>query len=256
MSEQSISAAEHLVRRAPWIVLAIAGAMASLGGMSIVHFLVPAFTLPQEFTEVALDASAAYMSRYKSAYSTMILGNSITAIGIIGAISGLVLGLIMPVGSRITSALKAALAAGFGGVVGGAAGGYIVANTHFLLAPGTLSVFSLDPMIQSLLVQFLCWGTVGLALAVSLACCRPGANLTQAALCGLVGGVFATVLHNVIGALAFPGSMTMQVVPSSMLEKLLWASGSGLCLGLSVIPISSRKRDCNSQNACPKLSEV
>ncbi len=242
MSEQSNSATEFSVRRAPWIQLSVAGAMASVSGMCLVHYGLPTFTLPQEFKDMPLNVNAELMSRYKSAYSAMILGNSMTALVTIGAISGLVLGLIAPVGSRIISALKAALAAGLGGVVGGAAGGYIVANTHFLSVPGSLPIFSLDPMIQSILVQFLCWGTVGLALALSLACCRPGGNLIQAAFCGLLGGLLATVLHNAIGALVFPSSETMQVVPTSLVEKLLWASGSGLCLGLSLTPIARRKK--------------
>lgn len=236
----------RFVFRPIWPVLAIVGSIGSLAGMLLIHFCFAPFELPEQFLNMPLNASTELVADYKVAYTKVTVGNSVAAVAGSGALVGLLLGFLVGKRARIVSALAGTLSAGLAAALGAAAGGYVIAGKSFVEG-GDMLLYRLDPSMLAMLVQFASWGTIGLALAVALACCRPGIGIgigiAKAAFWGVVGGLMAAVLHNVVGSIAFPASETMLVVPASLTEKLLWAGGGGLCIGLSLIPLCRKDHE-------------
>lgn len=224
------------VFRPIWPVLAIAGAIGSLSGMLLIHYCFASFELPEQFLDMPLNASTELVADYKASYTKVTVANSVAPVAGIGAVVGLLLGFLVGKGARIVCALAGTISAGLAAALGAAAGGYVVAGKSFVEG-GDMLLYRLDPSMLAMLVQFTSWGMMGLALAVAIACCRPGIGIAPAAFWGVAGGLLAAVLHNVVGSIAFPVSETMVVVPASLSEKLLWAGGGGLCIGLSLIPL-------------------
>jgi hypothetical protein len=135
---------------------------------------------------------------------------------IVDGLTGLLLGLIG--GAAVGSGRRAALAGGVGLVVGGLAGAVLTWATMPLFeewrAPDTAA------MLPSLVMHGLFWMPAGLAggLALGLGL-RDRIGLAVAG--GVMGALLATLLYEVVGALAFPLASTGDPVSTTWLTRLL-----------------------------------
>jgi hypothetical protein len=159
--------------------------------------------------------------------------NAAVNLGLTGGVVGLALGLAGGLARR--SARAGALAASLGLVLGAAAG----AGTALAAVPLASSVHDRDPgslsveMASSLIVHGLPWAAIGavggLALGIGIGGRgRAGRGL----LGGLLGAVAGALLYEVIGALALPGSKTVDPVATSWGIRLLAQS-------LAVLPAAA-----------------
>ena len=227
--------------------LAAAGAAGALVGTIAVHSLIPAFTLPEAFAVMPESPSPDMLADYRAAYRKVTVGNASSAFAIIGACLALPLGFLGCARSPIALSLKAMLCAGVGGIVGGGAAGFVVANAAFIEGRAALPIYKLDPMLLSVLIQFAAWGAIGLGLGLALTCCRRGFRTLAGVAWGLWGGFMAAIMHAVLSSIAFPSSELLQAVPSSLLERLIWAGGAGLCLGLCMLPLLGGRRSSTKE---------
>jgi hypothetical protein len=142
--------------------------------------------------------------------------NATRANAVVGGLTGLLLGLVG--GAAIGPGRRAALAGGVGLVVGGLAGAVVTWTTMPLFeewrAPDTAAV------LPSLVMHGLFWLPAGVAggLALGLGL-RDRVGLAVAG--GAMGALLATVLYEVVGALAFPLAGTGEPVSTTWLTRLL-----------------------------------
>jgi hypothetical protein len=135
---------------------------------------------------------------------------------IVAGLTGLLLGLVG--GAAIGSGRRAALAGGVGLVVGGLAGAVVSWATMPLFeewrAPDT------GALLPSLVMHGLFWLPAGIAggLALGLGL-RDRVGLAVAG--GVMGALLATVLYELVGALAFPLASTGDPVSTTWLTRLL-----------------------------------
>ncbi len=138
--------------------------------------------------------------------------------GILGATLGLALGLAGGLARRsLTAALTAALA---GLVLGGAAGAGV--------ALGMIRLFyqDYDPHSEALLLPMLVHGGIGSAIGIAAAVAfgiglGGRGRFLRAGLGGLLGAIVATLIFEVVGALAFPMAKTHHPVSEVSASRLL-----------------------------------
>jgi hypothetical protein len=134
-----------------------------------------------------------------------------------GAILGVVLGLVGGLARRsVRSALVAAVAGGGLGAVAAASAAHAVLPVYFR---------NVDPQGNSLVLPLLTHGAIWMAagaaagLGFGIGLGRSGL-WARCALGGLLGAVAATVLYDLIGALAFPLDKTSEPVSATVATRL------------------------------------
>jgi hypothetical protein len=148
--------------------------------------------------------------------------NAGLALGLTGAAAGLALGLAAGLARR--SARAGAAAALLGLVMGAAAG----AGATLAAVPLATRVRDRDPgsmsaeMTSSLLVHGLPWAAVGAAGGLAFGIGIGGRDWAgRGLLGGLLGAVAGALLYEVIGALALPGTKTIDPIAASWGTRLL-----------------------------------
>jgi hypothetical protein len=148
--------------------------------------------------------------------------NAALALGLMGATVGLAMGLAG--GLARSSAWAGALAAFLGLVLGAAAG----AGAALAAVPLALRVRDRDPgnlsveMASSLLAHGIPWAAVGASGGLAFGIGLGGrARAGQGLLGGLLGAVAGAFLYEIIGALALPGTKTIEPIAATWGIRLL-----------------------------------
>jgi hypothetical protein len=132
---------------------------------------------------------------------------------ILGAVLGVVGGIVGCSGWRGLSA----------GVVGAAFGGAVVAGASYGLLPNYFK--NIDPQGSDLILPLIThggiWAAAGTAAGLAFGLGLGGrGRWARCALGGLLGGVAATMIYDVVGALAFPLDKTSQPVAATVVARL------------------------------------
>ncbi len=162
--------------------------------------------------------------------------------GLLGALLGLGLGV---AGGLVRRSVKAGLMAGVVGLVLGGAAGVVMSMA---LVP--LHDRHYDPDTQDMLLPLAIhaglWGLGGLAggLAFGLGLGAKSERLVRAAIGGLIGALFGTVVYELVGAIAFPLANTVGVIAQSGGARLLAcaAVAIGTAIGAAVMLRPARTR--------------
>jgi hypothetical protein len=155
------------------------------------------------------------------------------AFGLLGGFLGLALG---AAGGLARGSTRAAIMAAVVGGVLGAAVGAASARIGFQEAPRLLPPM-MDDLIAAMLVQGIIGGLIGAAAGSALAV-GSGWCIVRGAVGGLVGGAAGLVVHQLVGAAAFPMAATTEAlaaIPSArvtthILPAVMAAVGSAVAL--------------------------
>jgi hypothetical protein len=152
--------------------------------------------------------------------------------------SGAFLGLAIALGegvryrpvSRVSLAI---LAAALGGGCAGAAAAWC---GHVLFGlPSLEELDKLFPEARDIVVQAVCWGLIGLGVAVGVT--LSGDRCRRSLIGGALGGLFSALPYSmisVVGGILAPIGQTPGLVPDSTTNRLLWLMAGAVCIGTGI----------------------
>ena len=156
-----------------------------------------------------------------------------------GAILGCILGLAGGLTRRSARAglLAALVGVGFGAAVAAAAAHLLLSHYFESLDPGS------DSLMTPMLTHGGIWGAVGAAAGLAFGLGAGGRRRwARCVLGGLLGGVAATIVYDIVGAMAFPLDKTSQPISATVVTRLLAQLSVAVFVAVGVALVASVER--------------
>ncbi|MFO0944165.1 MAG: hypothetical protein U0930_25940 [Pirellulales bacterium] len=188
----------------------------------------PIFALPTDLPPMPFVPSQEVMQIHQQAHCDFSKKNGSATLAILGAALGVTLSL---TSSRSEPRIKAIL---FSGVLAGAGGGLL----GFLLGQRNANETNLavEPsMVTAILYHSILWGTISVLVQFAISLAHRHVDFGKCVLCGLAGGVVASVVYCAQAQQFFEFSNMTLIIPGSNSERLIWGAICSTSVALSAI---------------------
>lgn len=240
------STTEQGYRSTSWVALVGATAaglfLASWLAVAAIEAIDPVVGMPEDLGPYPFAPSPEYLQRYNAAVLNMTTKNSMLYFGLMGASAAMAMALprLRRLGTRGVACLVGLTS--LTGCLGGYLAGWLAAHVQTVGVDSVqLLGITIDPMIQSILIQGVAWSLTTMGLFVGLALGeRQAVGIMPAIGYGIVVGFGAAVLFDLLSSIVFPSIHLSQVIPAKLVVKLVWVSCACLMIVVAMI-VSARQ---------------